>query len=160
MCSLFSFFPLNNQLSSPSWTTMWLELTWSEESWYPGTCVGFSEGRCTRCCYQAHAKVNWGTCRGYVGFVGLERGWAAAKNKQQEWEGVIGMHIYPVSWIQLQILHEEVSYPGGRILQDVGFQLLHEHLVIEDNNGVIVALSDQHMLEGLQHTVTQQKSIY
>lgn len=47
----------------------------------------------------------------------------------------------------------EVSHPGRRILQDVGFQLLHEHLVVEDNDGVIVVLSDQHVLEGLQHTV-------
>lgn len=47
-----------------------------------------------------------------------------------------------------------MSYSGRRILQDVGFQLLHEHLVIEHNDGVILALSDQHMLEGLQHKVT------
>lgn len=46
----------------------------------------------------------------------------------------------------------EVSHPSRCILQDVGFQLLHEHLVVEDNDGVIVALSDQHMLKGLQHT--------
>lgn len=52
-----------------------------------------------------------------------------------------------------------MSYPGRRILQDVGFQLLHEHLVIEDNDGVIVALSDQHMLEGLQHTVTTKNQL-
>lgn len=67
-----------------------LELTWSVESWYPETCAGFSGGRCTRCCFRAHAKVNWGICRGCVGFVGLGRGWAAAKAKQQEWEGVMG----------------------------------------------------------------------
>lgn len=43
---------------------MWLncreckELTWCEESWYPGTCVGFWGGRCTRCCCQARAEVS------------------------------------------------------------------------------------------------------
>lgn len=85
-CSLFSFF-LDNHLSSPRWTTMWLELTGTEESWYLGTCVGFSEGRCTRCCSQAHAKVNLGTCRGCVVFVGLERGWVAAKKQTARMRG-------------------------------------------------------------------------
>lgn len=42
------------------------------------------------------------------------------------------------------------SHPGRRILQDVGFQLLHEHLVVEDDDGVVVALGDQHVLKGLQ----------
>lgn len=50
-----------------------------------------------------------------------------------------------------------MSYPGGRILQDVGFQLLHEHLVVEDNNGVIVVLSDQYMLKGLQNVGRENK---
>lgn len=45
-----------------------------------------------------------------------------------------------------------MSHPGRRILQDVGFQLLHEHLVVEGDDGVIVALRDQHVLKGLHHT--------
>lgn len=43
------------------------------------------------------------------------------------------------------------SHPGGRVLQDVGFQLLHEHLVVEDDDGVVVVLGDQHVLKGLKH---------
>lgn len=49
------------------------------------------------------------------------------------------------------------SHPGRRILQDVGFQPLHEYLVVEDNDGVVVALSDQHMLKGLKHRVVFQE---
>lgn len=46
-----------------------------------------------------------------------------------------------------------MSHPSRGILQDVGFQLLHEHLVVEDDDGVKVALSDQHVLKGLEHTI-------
>lgn len=46
----------------------------------------------------------------------------------------------------------DVAHPGRSILQDVCFQLLHKHLVVEDNDGVVVAFSDQHVLEGLQHS--------
>lgn len=52
---------------------------------------------------------------------------------------------------------EQVSHPGRRVLQDVGFQLLHEHLVVEDDDGVIVSLSDQHMLKGLRQRDAQRK---
>lgn len=58
--------------------------------------------------------------------------------------------------VKLNSLCGKTSHPGRRILQDVGFQLLHEHLVVKDNDGVIVALSDQYMLKGLQQWDTKR----
>lgn len=41
------------------------------------------------------------------------------------------------------------SYPWRSVLQDVGLQLLHEHQVVEDDDGVVLAVSDQDTLKSL-----------
>lgn len=41
------------------------------------------------------------------------------------------------------------SHPSRCILKDVGFQLLHEDLVIKDDDGVIMSLRNQNILKGL-----------
>ena len=43
------------------------------------------------------------------------------------------------------------AHPGGGILEDVGFELLHEDHVVEDDDGVILALTDQDLLKCLKH---------
>ncbi len=65
------------------------------------------------------------------------------------------MHVYLIVHVTIKPWSccGEESHPGRCILQDVGFQPLHEHLVVKDNDGVIVALSDQHMLKGLEQVV-------
>ena len=48
------------------------------------------------------------------------------------------------------------THPGRGVLHDVVLELLHEHLVVEDDDGVVVRapelrpLRDQHVLEGLR----------
>lgn len=41
------------------------------------------------------------------------------------------------------------AYPGGGVLEDVGLELLHKDHVVEDYDGVILALTDQDVLKSL-----------
>lgn len=44
-----------------------------------------------------------------------------------------------------------MSHPRRGILKNVSFELLHEDQIVEDNDGVVLTLSDQHALKCLTH---------
>lgn len=44
-----------------------------------------------------------------------------------------------------------MSHPRGGILKNVSLKLLHEDQIVEDNDGVVLTLSDQHTLKSLTH---------
>lgn len=80
-------------------------------------------------------------------FVGSERVWVAVQYMEK------GSYVNEMHMGHLKSKHDSsgsISYPGRCVLQDVGFQFLHEHEVVEDDNRVIVSLSGQHMLERLK----------
>ena len=88
-----------------------------------------------------------GNLYGLRGICGIGERVGGYKNKTATMRGEIKRtHLSDRACVKIK------SYPGGGVLQDVGFQLLHEHLVVEDDDGVVVPLGDQHMLKGLQQT--------
>lgn len=80
----------------------------------------------------------------YEGFVGLERE-AEADGEEEESRSELCRSL------KKKKKTATAPHPGRGVLQDVGFQLLHEDLVVEDDDGVVVALADQDVLEGLKN---------
>lgn len=128
----------------------------------PGDMRGFFRGEMYTLLLPGTRSGELGNLYGLRGICGMgERvGGYKKKQKRQQWERSADAHtdcLMPDCAFSFKSncrsFKSGVSHPSRCILQDVGFQLLHEHLVVEDDDGVKVALGDQHMLEGLEHII-------
>lgn len=121
-------------------------LTWTGASWVLGSNGCSLKARCRRS-HQALWEGSWDTCTGSGEYGEWETGEEAGRKQtphvsKRNRDLLHGVNINSVQQVASQYTWIKARYPRRRVLQDVRLQLLHKHQVVEDDDWVVLAVSD------------------